>query len=261
MGLNKPNKPHKFLALAKNGMKRTDIHPRQVAEKAIEAAFIASIMIQRHHSLSRTIKRWIKRERKGRFAQSTLFTLITKPVWQHDRVKAWIGAPIVAALVAGASATPMPPNDLLQGWDVSQPVTEIPGYSVQLQTDHTYLLPVTNLTGISQYFHPGHPGVDFRSPLGSSIVAMDNGVVTDVIEEKFGYGRHVLVHQDDGNISLYAHMGLIMVETGEKIKAGDKVGEIGMTGWTTGPHLHFEVRQNGNSVNPIPLLSKALAQR
>jgi murein DD-endopeptidase MepM/ murein hydrolase activator NlpD len=209
----------------------------------------------------RAIKRWIKRERKGRFSQSTAFTLITRPLWQYDRIKAWMGAPIVAALVIGVNTTQMPANDILQGWDVSQPVTEITGFSVQLQTDHTYLVPVTPLTGISQYFHQGHPGIDFRAPLGTDVVAMDDITVTKIIEERYGYGRHVYVEQGDGKVALYAHLGLIMVETGDKIKAGDVIGEIGMTGWTTGPHLHFEVRHEGAAINPIPMLSKALAAR
>ena len=218
-------------------------------------------MIRRLHTSTRAINRWIKHKRTGRFSQSTLFTLITRPLWQHDKIKAWFGAPIVAALVAGASAAPMPANDLLQGWDVSQPVTEIVGYSGPFETSHTYLLPVTTLTGISQYFHPGHPGIDFRAPLGSDVIAMDNGVVSSIVEERFGYGRHVYILQDDGNSTLYAHLGLIMVENGEKIKAGSKIAEIGMTGWTTGPHLHFEIKKSGNSINPIPMLSKALTAR
>ena len=218
-------------------------------------------MKQHLNKTFRAIKRWIKRERKGRFSQSTVFTLITRPLWQYDRIKAWMGAPIVAALVIGVNTTQMPANDILQGWDVSQPVTEITGFSVQLQTDHTYLVPVTQLTGISQYFHQGHPGIDFRAPLGTDVVAMDDSTVTKIIEERYGYGRHVYVEQGDGNVALYAHLGLIMVETGDKIKAGDVIGEIGMTGWTTGPHLHFEVRHDGAAINPIPMLSKALAAR
>lgn len=205
------------------------------------------------------LKRWVKKQRSGKFAQSTIITLITKPVWQHERVKAWMGAPLVAAVVAGTGLTQVPAADALKEWNVSQPLSAIPGYAADMQTDHTYILPVANLTGISQYFHGGHPGVDFRAPLGTPVVAFDNGTVTGIAEEKTGYGRNVYITDEDGKVSHYAHLGLIMVEVGEKVKAGDKVAEIGMTGWTTGPHLHFEVAQGGNKVNPIAFLSKALS--
>lgn len=202
------------------------------------------------------IQRFVKKHRVGRFAQSNLLTLITKPLWQHDRIRALVGAPLVAAAVMGAGMS-APNTDALKSWDISQPVAVIQGFSTE--SDYTYMLPVVSLTGISQYFHTGHPGVDFRAPLKSDVVAMDNGVVASIVESTSGYGRHVYVKHSDGRVGLYAHLGLIMVEVGESIKAGDKIGEVGLTGWTTGPHLHFEVRNNGAAINPIPLLSKALA--
>lgn len=216
-------------------------------------------MIRSAKKQFKAIKRWIKRERRGRFSQSTLFTLVTRPLWQYDRIKAWAGGPLVAAVMVGATASALPAVDVLQGWDVRQPVNDIPGFSTQIQTSHTYLLPVAHLTGISQTFHAGHPGIDFRAPLGSDVLAMDDGVVTDIVEQKQGYGRHVYIQDADGKETLYAHLGLIMVEIGDSIKAGQKVGEIGMTGWTTGPHLHFEVAQDGSKINPLPLVSKAIA--
>lgn len=215
----------------------------------------ATPMIQQIKHTFLSIKRWIEKQRKGRFAQSTALTLLTRPLWQHEAIKAWMGAPLVAAAVMGAGMT-TPNADALQSWDISQPISVIQGYTAE--SDYTYLLPVADLTGISQYFHAGHPGIDFRAPLRSAVMAMDNGEVTSIVEEQYGYGRHVYVTHEDGTVSLYAHLGLIMVELHDQVKAGDKIAEIGMTGRTTGPHLHFEVRQNGVATNPIPKLSKAL---
>jgi len=213
-------------------------------------------MIAKIQQIKKSIQKWIAKHRKGKFAESTVFTLVTKPLWQYDKIKAWMGAPLVAAAVMGVGGS-IPNDDALQSWDVSEPVTVIQGYSSQ--SDYTYLLPVTNLTGISQYFHAGHPGIDFRSPIKSGVLAVDNGIVTETIEDMYGYGRHVYITHNDGQVSLYAHLGLIVVERGEQVKAGDKIGEIGMTGRTTGPHLHFEWRKDGKAVNPIPMLSKSLA--
>jgi murein DD-endopeptidase MepM/ murein hydrolase activator NlpD len=219
--------------------------------------FLATPMIRQLKQTFRSIEKWIDKQRRGRFAQSTALTLLTRPLWQHETIKAWMGAPLLAAAIFGAGVT-TPDTDALKSWDISQPVAVIQGYSTE--NDYTYLLPVADLTGISQYFHSGHPGIDFRAPLRSAILAMDNGEVTSIVEEQYGYGRHVYVTHEDGTVSLYAHLGLIMVELHEQVKAGDKIAEIGMTGRTTGPHLHFELRQDGSAINPIPRLSKALTE-
>jgi murein DD-endopeptidase MepM/ murein hydrolase activator NlpD len=232
------------------------IHPGRSTKKQRKLQNSAHMIRDLKRKLE-TIERWINKQRKGRFAQSTALSLLTRPLWQYDKIKAWMGAPLVAAAVAGAGLS-SPPVDALQSWDVSQPITVVQGYNAE--SDYTYLLPVASLTGISQYFHAGHPGIDFRAPLRSDVVAMDNGTVTAIVEQPYGYGRHVYVTHENGNVALYAHLGLIMVEHGEQIKAGNKIGEIGMTGRTTGPHLHFELRNDsGRAINPIPMLSKSLA--
>lgn len=202
------------------------------------------------------INRWIEKRRRGVFARSTALTLLTRPLWQYEKIRTWMGAPLLAAAIFGAGVA-TPDTDALRSWDISQPVTVIHGYA--FESDYTYLLPVANLTGISQYYHAGHPGVDFRAPIKSDVLAIDNGKITKIVEESYGYGRHVYITHQDGQVSLYAHLGLIMVEIDEQINAGEKIGEIGMTGRTTGPHLHFELRKEGKAVNPVPMLSKALS--
>jgi murein DD-endopeptidase MepM/ murein hydrolase activator NlpD len=65
-----------------------------------------------------------------------------------------------------------------------------------------------------------------------------------------GYGRRVVIAHDDGFESLYAHMGKISVEEGQKVTRQTKLGEVGLTGFTTGPHIHFELHRDGAAVNP-----------
>lgn len=216
---------------------------------------MAAGMIRIQQTLT-AIQRWINKQRRGHFAQSTVLSLITRPLWQYDRIRALMGAPLVVAAVIGTNVSMPATTDALQAWDISQPVTVIQGYTPE--SDHTYLLPVASLTGISQYFHTGHPGVDLRAPLKSDVLSMDNGVVTNIVEQPYGYGRHILITHEDGLVTLYAHLGLIMVEVGDRVTAGQKIAEVGLTGRTTGPHLHFEVRSDRGALNPIPLLSKAL---
>ena len=71
-----------------------------------------------------------------------------------------------------------------------------------------------------------------------------------------GYGNHVIIMHDDGTYStLYGHMSSITVSVGAYVNKGDVIGYVGSTGWSTGPHLHFEVRKNGTAVDPSGYLN------
>ncbi|WP_433162541.1 M23 family metallopeptidase [Kribbella sp. CA-247076] len=99
-----------------------------------------------------------------------------------------------------------------------------------------------------------HTGLDFAAPLGTSIRSVLAG---EVIQASYAgaYGRQVKVRHADGTVTSYSHMSEFAVSVGDTVAAGDKVGAIGVTGNTTGPHLHFEVLLGGdNQVNPEPWL-------
>lgn len=110
--------------------------------------------------------------------------------------------------------------------------------------------------GISQYPSWYHMAADITADVGTPIVAANNGVVSSVITGTYdgGYGNNVYVTGDGGQTH-YAHMGNVYVSPGQSVAAGRTViGTVGMTGRTTGPHLHFEVIQNGVLVNPLSFL-------
>jgi len=99
-----------------------------------------------------------------------------------------------------------------------------------------------------------HTGTDFAAPLGTRIGAVMKG---EVITAGYAgaYGRQVAIRHEDGTVTSYSHMNMIAVSVGDIVYAGDKVGEVGMTGNTTGPHLHFEVMPDGETqINPVPWL-------
>ncbi len=115
-----------------------------------------------------------------------------------------------------------------------------------------------DMIGISTYFSSFHPGIDYRAKVGTTIHAMLPGVVNQVGFEKGGYGRYVvIVHHLDGQtlFSLYAHMKATHLVAGDGVDAGDKVGEVGLTGHTTGPHLHFEIHDTTRAINPLKFFS------
>lgn len=122
---------------------------------------------------------------------------------------------------------------------------------VVTSTNSQYHFPLSGTLGMSQTFGSVHPGVDLRAPKGTPILAMDNGIVIDVEKNMVGYGHFVRIAHAGTTSTLYAHMDQILVMPGQKVARGQEIGNVGVTGWTTGPHLHFEVHQGEAAVNPL----------
>ncbi len=107
---------------------------------------------------------------------------------------------------------------------------------------------------ITQYFNASHDAIDLAAPLGTPVVATDGGVVVDLQQLTWGLGWYVTINHGNGYTSTYSHLGSFGVSAGQRVSQGQVVGRIGMTGLTTGPHLHFIVRRNGVPVNPLGVL-------
>lgn len=104
-----------------------------------------------------------------------------------------------------------------------------------------------------------HTGVDFIAAPGSEILAAAGGVVS-AAEVHSEYGRMIDVDHDNGLTTRYAHLSKMSVKIGDIVLKGQRIGELGQTGRATGPHLHFEVRQNSVPLNPNRFLTFAKAQ-
>jgi murein DD-endopeptidase MepM/ murein hydrolase activator NlpD len=95
-----------------------------------------------------------------------------------------------------------------------------------------------------------HSGVDMNGDMGQKIVAAAAGTVF-FAGVKGGYGNSVMIDHGGGMVTLYAHQSKFAVSNGQKVNTGQVIGYVGTSGVSTGPHLHFEVRINGNPVNPV----------
>ena len=105
-----------------------------------------------------------------------------------------------------------------------------------------------------------HSGTDFRADPGTPVFTAGTGVVT--FAGRFGgYGNCVFVDHGGGVVTLYAHLRRIETKKDAAVTAGERIGQVGSTGRTTGPHLHFEVRLDGRPVSPVTAMTVAAMQR
>lgn len=115
-------------------------------------------------------------------------------------------------------------------------------------------------SGFGMRFHPiknkwrMHNGIDIATAAGTNIVAIEGGIVS-YVGSKGGYGKTVMIDHEVGIQSLYAHNSKLLVKVGDKVDSGDSIAYAGSTGVSTGPHLHFEVRINNASVDPLPYIT------
>ncbi|HEX4949596.1 MAG TPA: peptidoglycan DD-metalloendopeptidase family protein [Blastocatellia bacterium] len=100
-----------------------------------------------------------------------------------------------------------------------------------------------------------HHGIDIAAPRGTPIGAAAAGTVV-FAGRRGGYGNTVIVEQRDGKQTLYAHAEQLMVNAGDVVEAGQTIATVGSTGRSTGPHLHFEVRENGQPIDPTATFTK-----
>ena len=136
---------------------------------------------------------------------------------------------------------------------------EAPDSGAAAYSTGSFIFPVASYTYISSRFgeriHPitgelkNHNGMDIASNMGTTVYAADGGRV--VLAEWYGgYGNCIMIEHGNGYKTLYGHLSVISVKNGQTVNQGDAIGQVGSTGNSTGPHLHFEVYLNGGRIDP-----------
>jgi len=109
--------------------------------------------------------------------------------------------------------------------------------------------------GITQSYSFFHKAIDIANRGAGPILAADAGVVTTAgWIDSSGYGNRVVIDHGNGYVTLYAHLSVVQVVNGQRVRRGDVIGQMGSTGRSTGIHLHFEIRQGGALLNPLSFL-------
>lgn len=112
---------------------------------------------------------------------------------------------------------------------------------------------------LSTKFSKSHPGVDIAAGLGMPIHPIIDGIVEETGRDLFGLGNYVSLNHENGFKSKYAHMGKVYVKGGAQVSSENMLGEVGLTGHTSGPHTHLEITLNGEYVDPQKLLPEISA--
>ncbi len=150
-------------------------------------------------------------------------------------------------------------TELHIGQDLFLPGARMDPYELRLAIQEAFARPVIGrftsnygmrndpFTGILRF----HNGVDLANEVGTPIYAAMDGVVKRVETQLGYYGKYVIIGHPNGYQTLYAHLNSFNVRVGQQVSRGQKIGEMGNTGRSTGSHLHFSIFQNGKSINPL----------
>jgi murein DD-endopeptidase MepM/ murein hydrolase activator NlpD len=124
-----------------------------------------------------------------------------------------------------------------------------------------FMWPVPHFYKVSSHFGPRgrkhHDGIDIPAPRGTPIIAVDDGVVIYSDDGIRGYGNMIVIAHGDDIFTVYAHNRKNKVGKGRRVKRGEVIAEVGNTGRSTGPHLHFEIRVKNKVRNPAQYLSSS----
>lgn len=166
-------------------------------------------------------------------------------------VRKIIGLQLASAMLAAGVIVPQA-NSLVSKVYAEQ-LTEKTDVSQNTQTQVTFKWPLANFQ-ISQNYRFFHPALDLTTSYDDPVLAIAEGIIENTETSAWGYGRNILIKHNNGYFSLYAHLSKILIKIGDKVTQGQTIGTVGSSGWSTGTHLHLEVRSPEGTVDPLEVL-------
>jgi murein DD-endopeptidase MepM/ murein hydrolase activator NlpD len=187
---------------------------------------------------------------KRKYRKGSMTGRYFRHIFEHKWTKKLISSAFAIAVIS----TTFIPQTGVYAEETLSPELIIHSQTV-LTTEKSIQYPLKNIR-INQNFSFFHPGIDFGGPIGEVVSPIKKGKVVFAGYTKDGYGNNVVVDHGQGIQSLYAHLSTIEVDIDQEVGTETKIGQVGRSGRTTGPHLHLEVRQNGRNINPFSIISR-----
>jgi len=191
------------------------------------------------------------------------YTKIAKPasiffrrVFEFKKIKELVGISVLAFTLI----TSVAPAAISAIQIASENNHKLTSKAIEIATQQSLQKPVESFR-LTKYFSFFHPGLDFAADAGSVVLPILPGKVEKVERSRFGYGNHVIINHGSGFKSLYAHFAKITVKEGQEVDKNTVIGFIGSTGRSTGPHLHLEIVDNGQKINPKALFEDYLGRK
>ncbi|MET7768768.1 M23 family metallopeptidase [Nocardia sp. NPDC005366] len=176
------------------------------------------------------------------------------PVAEAAPAPAAVATPVAAPVAAPFGIGNLPP-------EIAGPLAQVEdilkGVQQQVAPAPAAVRPVAGVisSGFGSRWGEFHYGLDFADHIGAPIHSVSNGTVIEAGPAS-GFGLWVRVLQDDGTIAVYGHVNDMLVQAGQKVRAGDVIATVGNRGQSTGPHLHLEIwDQGGSKIDPMPYLA------
>ncbi|MFH0942743.1 MAG: M23 family metallopeptidase [Candidatus Beckwithbacteria bacterium] len=190
---------------------------------------------------------FIPKKKPGRPGGHPISKVFTK-AFENKRAKRFVGVGLtIVIMLFGLMGNILAANETLA---TDQTILMQP--ESQIITQETLQKPVEGI--VAQGFHGFHRAIDILAPYDTEMRPIARGRVVEVSFGRIGWGNTVVVEHEKGLKSRYAHLNQIRVIEGEVIEKELVLGTVGMTGWTTGPHLHLEIYQDGKAIDPQTVL-------
>jgi murein DD-endopeptidase MepM/ murein hydrolase activator NlpD len=177
---------------------------------------------------------------------ASFISRISRKVLEFKKAKQVVGINLVGIFML-SSVIPLP--FALQAKDDQETDVHIQKPEVTISTENTFRMPVPGY--ISQFYNWYHRGIDVAGNNNAKTYPIAEGKVVEIAYSPFGYGLSVMVDHGNGFLSRYAHLQKVEVTLDQEVDKTISLGRVGSTGWSTGPHLHLEVYQDGKTVNPL----------
>jgi len=192
---------------------------------------------------------YLKKIAKDKRFSGNPLSKVFRRVFEAKRIRQVFGINLLAIAIATGIASPS--ISAFSSGEVE--ITNISPQVIQLTTQNSIRWPVESVR-ITQGYRRFHQAIDLAEPLGSPVYPITEGRVESISWQRFGWGNHIIIDHGSGFKSLYAHLSKVLVKEGQKVDKNTVIGLIGTTGWSTGPHLHLEVYDNGQPFNPLTIL-------